>query len=248
MIARMKSIGKHRIVRAGLLLMVALLVAGLLSGVRPAAAQGPDEGYPLRQNLVDDLIRIVTSGTGISEAELLSAVLGGQNLGQIIAAKGGDVAAISAQLNAAAVEDINAAVTAGTLTQAQADRLLARADDVIARLLDPQRGRPNPVERLVGTLTTGALVDEVVHQTGLSAREVRQALRDGKTLMQLTTENGADPALVVLQAVERVTLRVSTLVERGRLTQVQADMVLNGLAERFQEQMSQQHPFQDKAL
>lgn len=246
--ARRESIGKQGIARAGMLLLAALLVVGMVSAPSPAAAQGPDEGYPLRQKLVEDLIRIVTAGTGVSEAQLLSAVLGGQNLGQIIADSGADAAAISAQLHDAAVADITAAVTAGTLTQTQADKLLLRVDDVVARLMDPGRGRPNPVERLVETLTTGALVDEVVHQTGLSAREVRQALRDGQTLMQLTTENGGDPALVVSRAVERVTLRVNTLVERGRLTQTQADLVLNGLAEHFQELMSQPHPFRERAL
>lgn len=243
----MKSIGTKRFAQVGVVLLAALLAVGVLGGASPAAAQGSDEDYPLRQKLVDDLISIVTAGTGLSETELVSAVLGGKSLAEIIAAQGANVDAISAQLNAAAVADITAAVADGTLTQAQADRLLDRVDPAIERILGGGRGKINPVTRLVNTVTTGALVDEVVHQTGLTLREVNRALRDGQTLTQITTENGGDSALVVSRAVERVTRRVNTLVERGRLTQAQADGVLSGLAARFQEEMNQVHPFQVRA-
>lgn len=242
-----KSTGNRMATRLGMLGVAALVVVVALAGLSPASAQGPDEDYPLRQKLVEDLIGIVTAGTGLNEADLLHALLSGQSLKQTIEAQGANVEALSAQLNAAAVADVNAAVSAGALTQAQADTLLGRIDTAIERVLGGGRGRINRAARLIHTVTTGALVDAVVHQTGLAAREVHQALREGKTLAEIAAEHGADTALVVSRAVERVSLRVNSMVERGRLTQAQADTLLNGLQARFQEQMNQPHPFQKQA-
>jgi hypothetical protein len=84
---------------------------------------------------------------GVGQVELRKQLESGKTLAAIATANGKTVAGLKQALADAAKSSLDAAVTAGKLTQAQADDLLtrleARLDDLIAGKIGPGFGRPH---------------------------------------------------------------------------------------------------------
>lgn len=81
-----------------------------------------------RQGGPKSLIAATATVTGLSEIDVLTALHGGQTLAQIAEANGQTSAAIIAKARATLEQSLITAVSAGTLTQAQADAQLAAFD------------------------------------------------------------------------------------------------------------------------
>lgn len=77
-------------------------------------------------------LTVVAKAIGISEADLRTALQGGQTIAQVAAAHNVTTDAVAAVIKADLQTRLAAQVTAGTITQAQADERLAGADARIA--------------------------------------------------------------------------------------------------------------------
>ena len=73
------------------------------------------------------------------------------------------------------------------------------------------------------------LMDAVTQATGLTAREVLSELRDGKTLTDILTENGADPQTVSDAVKAQLTDEINQALADGDITQERADDLLGRL-------------------
>ena len=123
----------------------ALALAGLAWAALPALAQtaeqvvntaglslgrgrghGPDGGLGHAGGA--DWISAAAEVTGLTTDEVRTALQGGQSLAQIAQGEGKTAAEVIAAARQALDEKLKAAVTAGTLTQAQADAKLAQFD------------------------------------------------------------------------------------------------------------------------
>ncbi len=114
---------------------VSLALAVALGAVGIAAAQGPGQpDYPraYRVRLVDTLVQTVKELTGLSWSDVLPELRAGQTLTEILEANGADSQAVRDAVGAAVTAEIEEAVAAGTLTQEQADELLAVLPDWLA--------------------------------------------------------------------------------------------------------------------
>ena len=101
-------------------------------------------------------------------------------------------------------EALDSLVTAGTLTQAQAD---AVAEALQAAKPDRPLGGGRHERGGFGFGRAG--LDAAAEVLGMEEAEVRAALRDGTTLAELATQNGVEPQAVtdalVAEATERIT-------------------------------------------
>jgi polyhydroxyalkanoate synthesis regulator phasin len=111
-------------------------------------------------------------------------------------------------------------VADGTLTQAQADTVLSRLKDV----LPGHKGRPHAALAAAGA--------DVASYLGLSAQEIRTALKGGKTLADLATQQGKSVDGLVGVIVAAETKAIDTAVTNGRLTADRAAALKGKLAER----------------
>lgn len=177
----------------------------------------------------------------------------GATFASVITANGATVEEVKAAAKTLITERLTAAVSSGKITQAAADELLATLDQALDMAINsglPEGFREiggnagSVVDRVYQNVAVGALVAETATQTKLSQRELLAELRAGKTLAEIATANGADPAAIVSTVVSKVTTAINTRVTKGQLTQEQADQLLNGLAARLTETMSQQNPLQ----
>jgi hypothetical protein len=112
---------------------------GTGSGTTPAASAAPDtdndhgKGPGGGHNEAVSDTSVVAKAIGISEADLLTALQGGQTVAQVAAAHNVNIQVVIDALVADGQAELDAAVKAGTLTQAQADaekaELTQRATD-----------------------------------------------------------------------------------------------------------------------
>lgn len=73
------------------------------------------------------------------------------------------------------------------------------------------------------------VLQTVIEEAGLDARDVMVQLRSGSTLAEIVESNGGDVQAVIDAAVASATERLNQAVENGRITQEQADRLLEEL-------------------
>lgn len=229
-------------------LLLAAVAAVSIVGAASAQQGGNPPGQPGLQeggrggSIVRELLQIVTNDLSIEPAALLEQ-LQDQTLAEVIAANGGDLAAITADVTAAITERVNAAVENGSITQ-------ERADEFIANLPERIDNAINGEFRALGGLRPGLrdqfgarggmfgsmlrqdarpLINAAADATGLTAREIAEQIRAGSTLSEVISANGSTPEAVVAAALEAAQTRLDEAVANGRLTQQQADDMLTGL-------------------
>lgn len=128
-------------------------------------------------------------------------------------------------------ETLKPLVDAGTITQAQADAVIAalKADM-------PERG-----ERGRGG-KGGAGLEVAAQSLGMSADELQTALKGGQTLAQVAADKGVNVQVVVDALVASATNHINEEVASGELTQAEADEKLANVTERVTERVNNPRP------
>jgi urease alpha subunit len=154
-------------------------------------------------------------------------------------------AALTAAIKKAMVDQIEAQVTAGTLTKAQAATLearLAKADAPLFALGRGPGGKGGPGDHGRGGPGGGRIsLDAAATYIGVTASQLRTQLAAGKTLATVATDNGktADGLKTALTAAAKQDLDAA--VTAGRLTQAQEDKALADLPARLDEEINEVH-------
>ncbi len=163
------------------------------------------------------LIQAVADATGLRPAAILQQMAQGATLAEIITSNGENVDVVVATAVADASQQINTALANGRIGQEQADELLAGLEAFFTDLVNGEY-RERATEVRIGM----AVIRLAAEQTGLSAPEIVQALRDGQTLGTILAENGVDPAAFVEDAVAVMQERLDAAVANGRLSSDEA--------------------------
>ena len=103
-------------------------------------------------------------------------------------------------------------VSAGTITQAQADAVIEAL-----QAAKPEGGHGH------GPGIVHASIDTAAKALGVTSEELRTALRDGKSVADVAGEKGVDVQVVIDALVAEAQERIATAVSDGRITQAQAD-------------------------
>jgi urease gamma subunit len=215
-------------------------------GIRIVGAQ--DETPPQRPGAgaIRAVVEIVAEETGLEPHEIVAQVQAGTPLAEIITANGGDVDAVIDAAVSAATERINAALTGGTISEEQANRMLANLEEVVTRAVNGELFPNRPGNRGAGARLRAAhtLVDATVAETGLESRDILQQLRDGSTLADIITANGGSVENVVNSAVADATEQINVAVAESRLTREQADELIASLETVFTDVVNGELPAQ----
>jgi hypothetical protein len=115
-------------------------------------------------------------------------------------------------------------VEEGTITQAQADAVIAALQEA-----KPERGGPGGGFGMRG----GAQLEAVATAIGISEDDLRTALRDGQTIAEVAQANGVAVDTVVAAMVESFQTHLAEHVAAGEITQEEADARLAEATERF---------------
>jgi len=120
-------------------------------------------------------------------------------------------------------------VADGTITQAQADAVIAALD--AARPADAMRGGRG-----------GPGLDIAAQALGMTAEDLHTALQGGQTLAQVAEAQGVDVQVVIDAMVAERTNHINDEVASGELTQEEADQKLADLAARVTDAVNNGRP------
>ena len=174
----------------------------------------------------------VSLGAGLivgSAAGLIAvpAVSGAQSTSSTTATAPADRPDPSVRLN----ETLKPLVDAGTITQAQADAVIAALKAEM-----PERG-----ERGRGG-KGGAGLEVAAQALGMTADELQTALKGGQTLAQVAESKGVNVQVVVDALVASATNHINEEVASGELTQAEADEKLANVTDRVTERVNNPRP------
>ena len=113
-------------------------------------------------------------------------------------------------------------VADGTITQAQADAVIAAIQE--ARPDHGLRGH---------RFGRGVNLEIAATAIGISTEDLRTALQDGQSLAEVAQANGVDPQVVIDAFVADLQTHLAARVESGALTQAEADEKLANATERI---------------
>jgi hypothetical protein len=188
-------------------------------------------------------------GGGAAVAASQSAKASPQAQTQAVAADAaGQLGVTAAQLTTAIkkamVDQIEAQVTAGTITKAQAAKIearLAKDDAPLFALGGGPGGRGDHGRGHGGPGGGPVSFDAAATYIGVTAAELQTQLSAGKTLAEVGTANGktADGLKTALTAAAKKDLDAA--VTAGRLTQAQEDKILADLPARLDHEINEAH-------
>jgi hypothetical protein len=185
---------------------------------------------------------------GLTAAQLHEQLRSGKTLGDIAKAQGKTADGLKAAVTAAWKKDLDAAVKAGKLTQAQADERLKelgeRIDDAIAGTLrvapaPGARGLPGFGKHLLPGLGRGGFgirsepLRAAAAYLGLNAAQLREQLASGKSLAEIAKAKGKTAAGLKAAMAAALKTHLDAAVKAGKLTRAQADDVLSAHTQRL---------------
>jgi uncharacterized protein YidB (DUF937 family) len=133
---------------------------------------------------------------------------------------------LSDALKKALGDRVDAAVAAGRITKAEGDALKQRIEsDEYPVFFGPHRG--------LGHFGFFHGLDRAASYLGITEEQLRTELEGGKTLAQVAQAHGKSADGVVDALVAGAQERLDSAVAAGRLTQAQANEMLNGLRDRI---------------
>jgi hypothetical protein len=142
---------------------------------------------------------------------------------------------LSAALKQALLDRIDAAVAAGRITKAQGDELKQRINSNDFPLFGGGH-------RDFGHFGFFGKLDAAADYLGLTEAQLHSELESGKTLAQIARDHGKSADGLVNALVDAAKQKLDTAVKAGRLTQAQADQMLNDLRDRITSMVNSRPP------
>ena len=179
---------------------------------------------------------VAANAIGIGESALTTALAKGQTLAQVATANGSTAQKVIDALVADGKTELAAAVTAGTITQAQADaaqtELVQRVTAQVNNTFDGGHRGFGPGGPGGGPHETVSDASVAANAIGISESAVTAALAKGQTLAQIATANGATAQKVIDALVADGKTELAAQVKAGTVTQAQADAITPELTQR----------------
>ena len=164
-----------------------------------------------------------------------------------------DILGISVEKYDSAVEEaqqqvLDEALGEGWLTQEQADRMQDRFDQGFAPGIAPRSGKlgmPGGSPRRGGFMSRaeGDPLSAATEALDMTVEDLRTQLQDGKTIAELAEAKGVDTQPIVDACVATISERLDRAVENGRLTEKQAEWMLEQTRTRIGQFIEKGMPF-----
>jgi hypothetical protein len=142
---------------------------------------------------------------------------------------------LSDALKQALLDRIDAAVAAGRITKAEGDAIKQKINSNDFPLMGG--GRPD-----FGHFGFFGKLDAAANYLGITEAQLHSELQGGKTLAQIAKDHGKTADGLVNSLVNAAKAKLDAAVKAGRLTQAQADQMLNDLRSRVTDLVNGKFP------
>lgn len=202
-------------------------------------AGGPMHGGPLQGRPLHQGLEAVADALGLPEDEVVDALKGGKTVAELAEEQGVELDAVVDAVLAEAEARLDEAVENGRLTEDQASGILDRLGDELPRRFEEPWEPRGPQGGLFGQFHEGfwSRYDAVAETLGLTPEELFSELHGGKTIAEVAEGQGVDMDEIreVLEEAraEMMEERILQAVENGRISEEQAEWMLEGLDNGF---------------
>ena len=177
-----------------------------------------------RQHAPGVLLRAAAQYLQLERATLADSLRSGQTLAQIANARGKSVSGLEAAMVAAVKAKLDAAVLAGRLTSTREQRVLARVQKVVNRVVDVKlAARPRARARLL---------EAAAAYIGIKPRALASELK-GKSLAEVATAHGRTAAGLNAALQAPFKARLDQAVAAGRMNSAEAQARLARISARL---------------
>jgi uncharacterized protein YidB (DUF937 family) len=184
----------------------------------------------------------IAESLGLTAAELKTAMNEGQTLPEIAAEQNVDLDDLFADWIEEQIADLTQAVEDEKLTQAQADVLIEKMNQLLEEGFDFENWNPFDHKGLdrekIILNSTKDLITQTMDALGLTIEDVRIAITEGKTIEEIADEAGVDLDVIYQDWVSEQMEAVQAALKDGKITQAQADQML----ERLENQLDNGFP------
>lgn len=211
-----------------LIVLMAATVAGSAAaqdggkGGRGPGGRGPGGMGGRGPGAMIEIVQGVTEATDLTAREVAEAMMSGQTVAEILTANGADPEAFVQDSLTEVRERLTQQVTAGTLTQAQADERLTQVEANL-RAFVFEGTLPEGGQGEHGPRGRGRLAAAVAEATGLTVEEVRTEVDAGSTLADVLASHNITVETFIEEQLQPMQERLAEQVTNGAITQAIAD-------------------------
>jgi hypothetical protein len=182
----------------------------------------------------DDLAAAATY-LGVTQADLVTSLQSGKTLAQVAGATNGKtLSGLIDALVASEKAELAAAVTAGEITQAQADQMTSTLTAHVTAEVNGTRPSRGPGGGGFGHGARGDELTAAATYLGVTESALTTQLQAGKTLAQVAGATGGKSAAGLIDAlVAAEKSELAAAVSGGTITQAQSDQIATTLQDRF---------------
>jgi ribosomal protein S20 len=169
---------------------------------------------------------IAAKDLNMTAADLKTALQGGQSIAALAKSKSVDPQKIINDLVTDATTRIDAAVTSGKITAAEATKMKANLTTAIGAFVNGMHkplGEPGDVTgTAVPKLGARPSLTIVAKDLNMGAAELKTALGNGQSIAALAKSKNVDPQKIINDLVTDATSRIDAAVSSGKITAAQA--------------------------
>lgn len=249
--SRLASIGLASVIAVGVIGTAGVALADDPgSGPPPAGAQGDGPGglRHAKHHIVKLTLADIIKHSGLGKDVFAQGFKDGKTINEILEENGQDPEAIEAAVLADLDSRLDEAVANGKITQEQADKAYAKAQEALPRFMSevhkgpgqgkgPGSGKGHPGPGLIAK----GLVKSAADAIGIEVQELVQALKAGDSVADVARDNNVDPQTVIDTMIADATARIDQALANGKITQEQADKMKSGLTGRITSFVNKTH-------
>jgi transposase-like protein len=178
-------------------------------------------------------LQLAAKTIDIEPKALARELRAGKSIADVATEHGVDPNTVITALVDAATIKINAAKTAGKLTEEQATKLLASLQERVTRFVQHKGKLGAHGKRAQRMHRRARAGGKLAAQTiGIDPKALRDELRSGKSIADVATEHGVDPNTVITALVDAATTKINAAKAAGKITDAQATKLLATVKER----------------
>jgi predicted XRE-type DNA-binding protein len=221
-----------------------------LGGLRGPGGGGPKLGFgfgpggpgAIAKPFVTDGLAAAAKYLGLSESELRNKLSSGQSLAAVAKAQNKAVDGLQDAIVAAEKADLDKAVADKKLTQSQADDALNALKSHIGDLVNGRLSFRGPRGGIVGKAGFGIGLDAAAKYLGLTQAQLRQKLTSGQSLADVAKAQNKDVKGLEDALTAATKTKLDKAVADKRLTQAQADKLLDALKSHVDDAVNAKPP------
>lgn len=186
------------------------------------------------------IIVLAGAAVGLVSAQTDSEVPGSDFVSRLAEKLGISQDELEKAIDETQLDMVDEAVAQDRLTEQQADRIRERIESGEGFM--PFGGFRRGFAAGWGLGHLAASADDIADFLGISTEELRNALADGQSLAQVAEANGSNSDALQEFLLSKVEERVAAAVEDGKITQEQADQILEDAPQRIEDMVTREGP------